>query len=180
MYTVIKLLLITYLCLSSFCAHAQSLKDFYIQALHAKGKLYFVLPQKMNVAKEVKNFCAKSLSYDYTYLDSSDSVSILMTVTTNDVFKADSMIVSLSERTTMRYGVEIIYINPLKRGWESRVSCKITENDWQEMYQGEQPFKITFFSSGSSIRPAYLDKPSKWKKISSKFLKLQEMIRINR
>lgn len=170
-------LAILWVCLS---AEAQDLKKFYIQTLHAEGMLYFVFPQKMPEVKEGKRGCREDLSYDYTYLDARDSVSLLMTTFTEPIFNADSVRIGFPSGEQKAIATEMIYCQSTQKGWECRLRCTLHYNDWLRMYHGAQPFTLTLAAKGSDWQPCFGDKPGKWAKLSTRFIRLQEIIRLNR
>ena len=159
---------------------AQNLGKFYKQALHSEGSLYFVLPQEMSELKIGKEQCCKPLSYDYTYLDARDSVTLLMTTVTKSLFKADSLSISFYVGEQRSYVTELIYCKSVKRGWECRIHCVLPYNDWKLMYQGAEPFTFTLFSKENNSRLSFSNKSGKWSEISTKFVRLQDIIRLNR
>ncbi len=168
--------------LSAICvcltASADKFEKFYRQSLHTEGLLYFVLPQQMAVrgAKEIS--CAP-LTYDYTCLDSRDSVSLLATLTTGEVFRPDSLHITTASGDRS-YPVEVIYYQPAKKQWECRLRVTIPREEWEAMFASTEPFVFEFSSPQSGARISFSDKPRKWPKVRSNFLRLQEMIRLNK
>ena len=163
-----------------FCltASADKFEKFYRQSLHAEGLLYFVLPQKMAVlgAQEISY---APLTYDYTCLDSRDSVSLLATLTTGEVFRPDSLHIT-AVSCEISCPVEVIYYQPAKKQWECRLRVTIPYEQWEAMYASTEPFVFEFSSPQNGARISFSDTPRKWPKIRSNFLRLQEMIRLNK
>lgn len=159
---------------------AQNLKNFYRQAPHAEGALYFVLPQQMSEAKSQNGMLCESLSYDYTYLDSRDSVTLLLTLTTKEIFRADSLQIETPSGQSRKYGVQTLYYNPVKNCWECRIRTVIPYKEWEAMYHSVEPFALVFSSAESEERLRFSDKPSKWEKIRSRYVHLQDLIRLNK
>lgn len=158
---------------------AQNLKGFYVQKIHPDGLLYFVYPQKMAELKGDMKLCRGALSYDYTYLDARDSVTLLMTVETNAVFSADSLFVDLPEGVRYACAVEMIYREPWKKAWRCRVRCVLTYDLWERMYKA-RPFTFTLFSAEDHVALCFRDKAGAWPKVRARFGRLHEMIRLNR
>jgi hypothetical protein len=174
-----KKLLFTLLALGLFLtAPAGNFEKFYRQSLHAEGLLYFVLPQQMPCQQAGAGIPCEPLSYDYTCLDGRDSVSLLVTITSGEVFRPDSLHIAagLSDGT---YPVEVIYYKPVKKRWECRTRIVMPYRQWEEMYRPEQPFRLEF-SSTPGARACFSDSPRKWPKIRADFLRLQEMIKLNK
>ena len=172
-----KKLLFT-LCAFGFCltASADKFEKFYRQSLHDEGLLYFVLPQQMAVRGAPEISC-EPLIYDYTFLDSRDSVSLLITLTTNGVFRPDSLHIAAGG---ISCPVEVIYYQPVKKQWECRLRVTIPYEQWEAMYTPTEPFVLEFSSLQNGARISFSDTPRKWPKIRSHFLRLLEMIRLNK
>lgn len=172
-----RLSLLAVVLLLGLQAVAQDMKKFYMQNLHPDGLLYFVLPQEMPEVKDARKVCLKPLSYDYTYLDARDSVTLLMTVTTNEVFGPDTLrLAGLSQEKA--FPVEQIYCDLVKKGWECRVGCQLSYADWEEMYRNARPFVLSL--SGNGICARFACKPDDWEKLRACFVRLQDVIRLNR
>lgn len=175
-----KLIIYLTLLLSWLPGAARTPKRFYVQTVHPEGLLYFVFPRKMPEANGKKTAARKPLQYDYTYLDACDSVTLLATVVTGPVFKADSLCIAFAGGEQKKAAAEPIYCQPVKRGWECRVRCRLHRDDWERLYRAEAPFTLTFFSTQSDLRPCFGDKPRNWPKVCARFVRLQEIIRLNR
>lgn len=158
---------------------AQNLKGFYVQTMHPEGLLYFVYPQKMTELKGESKLCRGPLSYDYTYLDARDSVTLLFSVESNAAFSADSLFVELPDGGMHAYAIEMIYCEPHKNAWRCRLRCVLHYDEWEQMYRTE-PFTLTLFSVKDGTRVSFKDKSSVWSKVRARFARLQEVIRLNR
>lgn len=158
---------------------AQNLKGFYVQKMHPDGLLYFVYPQKMPEVKGGVKLCRGPLSYDYTYLDARDSVTLLVSVETNKAFRADSLFVDLPDGSRYACATEMIYCEPFKNIWKCRLRCVLPYGKWEQMYRTE-PFMLTLFTVKDNVRLCFKDKPGVWSKVRARFARLQEMIRLNR
>ena len=155
---------------------AQNPDRFCIQTLHPEGVLYFVLPRKM---PEMNGICRKPLYYDYTNMDASDSVSLLMTVTAGRPLVVDSLQITTSLKE-YRHRLERIYCKPVKRGWEYRFRSTIDYKEWERMYRESEPFILTLSSTKENLRLDFSDVPRKWEKIRNDFIDLQTLIQLNR
>ncbi len=174
-----KRLFVLFSLLSCVGASAQTMKNFYRQAKHDEGTLYFVLPREMACCEAKPREVAGSLSYDYTYLDSRDSVTVLMTVTTGWAFEADSVCFEIA-RGAWGFGVEPIYCTVGKRERQNRLRCIVPYDLWVEMYRAPEPFVLRIFSSENGVELGFSDKRKTWEKIRPYFERLQETIRLNR
>lgn len=178
-YIVMRRLFFVFVLFMALPLGAQNLKGFYVQKIHPDGLLYFVYPQKMAEMKGNMKSCRGPLLYDYTYLDARDSVTLLITVETNAIFSTDSLFVDLPDGSRYACAVEMIYCEPHKNAWKCRVRCMLTYDVWVRMYK-EQPFTLTLFSIKDNVGLCFRDKAGVWSKVSARFGRLQEMIRLNR
>lgn len=158
---------------------AQNLKGFYVQTMHPEGLLYFVYPRNMAVLKGESKLCRESLSYDYTYLDARDSVTLLVSVETNVAFSADSLFVDIPDGSRCAYATELIYCEPHKNAWKCRLRCVLPYDKWEQMYRAT-PFTLTLFSMKDNTSVSFKDKSGVWSKVRARFARLQEVIRLNR
>ena len=178
-FSTMKRLFVLFSLLSCVGGSAQNMKNFYRQAKHDEGTLYFVFPREMACCEAGPGGFSGSLSYDYTYLDARDSVAMLMTVATDGVFEADSVCFE-TVRGAFGFGAEPIYRTAGKREWRSRLRCVVPYDLWAEMYRASEPFVLRVYSSKSGAGPGFSDKRKTWKKIRPYFGTLQETIRLNR
>ncbi len=178
-FSTMKRLFVFFSLLSCVGGSAQDMKNFYRQAGHDEGTLYFVLPREMACCGAKPGGFSGSLSYDYTYLDARDSVTMLMTVAADGIFEADSVCFE-TVQGAFGFGVEPIFRMAGKREWQSRLRCVVPYGLWEEMYSASEPFVLRVFSSESGACLRFSDKGKIWKKIRPYFGKLQETIRLNR
>lgn len=174
-------ILFVLLLISSFTTiDAQNINKFYKQTINSEGLLYFVFPQEMSINKSKSTvICKKELSYDYTYLDSRDTVTVLCTITTSIPYKSESVEISYYNginQTIILRNTEILYIEPKGKNWNTRLRIPITYDEWKSIYSSPIPFSISFIEGKENHRIEYKDKKKKWEKISPKFLKLFQVI----
>lgn len=159
---------------------SQNLDDFYVSSPHQDGTLYFVYPQKMAVSDSSQQDCVSALLYDCTYLNSKDSVVLLCSVFTKEIFKPDSVFI---KATGCEIGekVEVLYYEPYKRkNWVCRIRCKICYRDWSYLYNLPQPYSLELKSIDDSKKISYIDSYKKWKKQREYFTKLIHLIDLNK
>lgn len=164
--------------------NAQNLKRFYKQAVNSEGLLYFVYPQEMPVEKAVSGDIAeKELKYDYTYLDSRDSITLLCTITTSVPFKPDCMQISYhngNEKISISGSTDILYIESKGKNWVTRLSALIKYDELKSVYAAAQPFVLTFSNKEDGQVTEYRENRKKWRKTSQKFTKLFQIIDYNK
>lgn len=163
--------------------NAQDITKFYKQSIHTEGLLYFVYPQKMSIKKgESSNICKKDLSYDYTYLDSRDSVTILMTIATSVPYKPHCIEITYNsgtQKSSVSGNSEILYVESQKKNWITRVRTTIGYNEWVNMYKSPIPITVSFSSDTDIQKIEYMDSQKRWKKVSMKFIRLFQLIDYN-
>lgn len=162
---------------------SQDISKFYKQTIHSEGLLYFVYPQKMSIKKsELTNICKNNLSYDYTYLDSKDSVTILMTITTSVPYKPDRINITYNlgtQKKSISRNAEILYVESQKKYWKTRVRASFKYDEWTDIYNSLTPITICFTSDTEKHKIEYMDSQKKWEKVSIKFIKLFQLINYN-
>ncbi len=179
-----RLLSILVLIFCGACVHSQDITKFYKQSIHSEGFLYFVYPQKMSQKKsESGNISKKDLSYDYTYLDSKDSVTILMTLTTSMPYRPDSVDIkynSGNQENSISAKAEILYVESQKKYWKTRVRATVGYGEWADIYECPTPMTVSFSSDKDKQKIEFMDSQKKWKKLSMKFVRLFQVINYNK
>lgn len=162
-------------------AVGQELGGFYKQSIHPEGLLYFIFPQQMPASKNRKSIGKKALSYDYTYLDSRDSVTLLMTMNTTEPFIPDSLIISENGKNPIiKRNLTILYVEAKGKHWVARTKAQMAFEEWIYLYSCKTPPQYIFTSKEKALSLIYSNNERNWKKISGKFQKIQELIKINR
>lgn len=157
---------------------AQKKNKFYRQSPYSEGTLYFVNPQSMPEVKGNKMYCTKPLSYDYTYLDGRDSVTLLMTIVTKKMYKPDHL--QITGPIEKQYPIELLYCEMDKKAWKSRLSCLISYEDWKKMYRAAAPFVLELHSENGEVQPRFSDKPRGWEKLCEDYIRLHDLIDLNK
>ena len=106
------------LCLPSF---AEKTEDMYIMRHTTQGQLFFI---SENIFPSTNS--KFSLSFDVTYLNSSDSVSIKMTVPCHVLTTVDSAALVLEDDRFVCPLVKTIYREKEKKHWIHRCDCAFT------------------------------------------------------
>ncbi|WP_288149419.1 hypothetical protein [Bacteroides acidifaciens] len=171
---------LSFLIAALFCItglSAQNYNKYFTQNVHEKGMLYFIFPTDMESAKE--NTSKATLNYDFTYLDSQDSVALLSTCSTKNPLLIDSLHVVLPSGKQRSFPVERIFNEKKKNKWNSRTRCNIDFALWEEMYKNEQAYTLVY-TSRSNTSLAFTDSPRKWKKNKNIIHFIQSLIAMNR
>lgn len=119
------------------------------------GMLYFVQPQTICKSK------ALVCEFDQTIRTWSDTVSIGVSVTTNETIKVDSITIGISGRSVTR-DVEHIYVEPCKKKWKCRFFVYVTMEEMERFLSETSPF-IIFHGIGND--KSVLVKQKKWLKV---------------
>ena len=155
-------------------------RDFYQAVMQQNGTLYFVFPQRMPVLNAYGRQGMKQLDYDYTYLDSRDSVSMLMTVECNMLCQIDHATITYGNGKTISSDVEILYCDKKKLQWVHRIGIKFTQGQWNEVYSQLKPFTLTLVDKNGMPIAAFSDKVNNWGKIRTQYSDLMTVIRLNK
>ena len=124
----------------------------------------------------------KDLSYDYTYLDSRDSVTILMTITTSVPYKPDNIDItnnSGTQKSSVSGNTKILYVESQMKNWRAKIRTTIGYSEWANIYKSPTPITVSFSSDTGKPKIEYMDSQRKWKKVSMKFIRLFQLIDYN-
>lgn len=144
-----------FFCFSSMM-FALKIEERYIMKPHREGQLYFILPY--NIPAENKNI--KDLSVDITYLTNSDSVTMNISVWSENELKTDS-IVLLGQRNISINDFDTFFIEKDGRKWLHRYSLRISWENLVDLYAIQNPFILNIYSESQNIRYTYSSKA--WK-----------------
>lgn len=151
-----KLFLLFFFFVSAFAIFAAKLENRYIMKSHKDGQLYFILPY--DIPAEEKNI--KNLSADITYLTSSDSVTMNISVWNENELNTDS-IVLVGEEYISITDFKTFFIEKDGKLWLHRYSFRISLEDLVALYSNQLSFALDVHSEKQTIR--YLYPIKKWK-----------------
>lgn len=170
-------LITTILCFSQALLFGQSMSKFYKSSTTDKGILYFIKPQKMKIT-EGKKLAAKKLYHDYTYVQNADSVRLLLTLKTKEVFTGDSIYFYNKESKLTSYPLKTIYKEYKSHKWVNRLESFLAYKDWYHLYSGDKPAAFFFkLKDGKEIHYSFTE--CKWKKLKTKYQIFYEMLKLN-
>lgn len=153
--------------------------SMYVQRRGADGWLFFVFSQRLPALKG--NNLAKSIEYDYTYLESTDSVTILATLKTGFSSKPVSTRINYCG-SSYEAPSELIYATPKGKGFVYRIKTTIPFDVWDQMYSCPVPFIISFGFSGAGERLMQCSfgySAGKWKSNRDKMETIIESVKFN-
>lgn len=154
---------------------AQRLSDFYVSHQQDSFSLYFVNPSVMHDTTGK----LKSLSCDFTYADKRDSVSMLMSVYSEEPLKALSVRMSSVEGSTDDLPIEFLFRKPEGKMWHNRMRVWLSYTDWKKLYTAQQPYTL-FIHIREEQKLSFAMKSQKWKKVSKLYTTLFSIIELNR
>ena len=127
------------LCLPSF---AEKTEDMYIMRHTTQGQLFFI---SENIFPSTNS--KFSLSFDVTYLNSSDSVSIKMTVPCHVLTTVDSVALVLEDDRFVCPLVKTIYMEKEKKHWVHRSDCVFAYEQTKKCLIQKTPPQIVVYTA---------------------------------
>lgn len=152
---------------------AQSMSKFYVSKSIEDGMLYFILPHK---AKLLSGSADKYLSYDFTYLTTQDSVTMLATFKSRYPQRPKTF--HLGGSRGEGYPVQAIYTNIRGKWWVSRLSCRIPISVWREAMQAKDALQFHWMLDGGE-EVVYGYTGAKWQKRQRKYQVFFDILRLN-
>lgn len=103
------------------------------------GWLFYVFSQKIPSADKK----CPDLKYDYTYIEQTDSVTVLSTLILPSALIPVEATISIGDSTTS-YKLNSVYIEPKGKKFEYRLRFAIPMSKWEQMYESPNPFILYF------------------------------------
>ena len=139
MKKIIIALFLIGVCIPSF---AEKTEDMYIMRHTTKGQLFFIT-EKIFPSKD-RTF---NLPFDITYMNSTDSVSIKMTVTGNTLTNVDSVALLTDNNRFICPVVKSIYKEKEKKHWTHRCDCKFSYEATKKCFVNVSSPKIIVYTA---------------------------------
>lgn len=155
---------------------AAGFNDAFVQRQTEKGWLFHIFSQKMpSIDKK-----SKELKYDYTYLQQTDSVTMLASMVTKSPFTPDSLLITYCGRTYSA-PAELIYLTPGKNKFDIRIKASIPYQIWYDIYSCADPFKVQYTIRGGDSSDTYSFgyNSKKWKSNRDRNFTIINSIKIN-
>ncbi len=151
---------------------AQKIDKHYTSSIQENGTLYFI-----KTIEGYKNAPKKtSLSFDITYLSSTDSAILNFTYLSNQISQIDS--ISFIHGNTSTNSVSSkLFIEAEKLNWEHRYSSKFSFSDIDLIFKSESPAKMRLFYENESMELVISEKT--WSKKSEILRRIISMIKAN-
>ena len=159
-----------------FFAYA-GIGGMYVQKNGENGWLFHIFSQKLPPAKDTH---VKSLDYDYTYLEQTDSVSLLVTIRIPNAGKAQMANIKCCGKDYTS-PVEVIYFKLKGKDMEYRLKTTVPFTYWEEMYSCDDPFTLTytFYRNKDTDVYCFEYSQSKWKRNRNKISSIIGIIKMN-
>ena len=155
------------------CLHisvfAEKTEDMYVMRLTTQGQLFFI---SENIFTSLdRKF---ELPFDITYLNSTDSVSIKMTVPNHTLTHVDSVALVLEDEAYMCPVVYSIYKEKDKKQWIHRCDCAFSyEAVRNAMVQPTSPKFVVYTAAGEQ---SYLMPQAQWQKLQPHLVEIFMLI----
>ncbi|MDE5843289.1 MAG: hypothetical protein K2H35_06100 [Muribaculaceae bacterium] len=152
----------------------------FIQKSAGNETLFFIFSQKLPVCKctEIKS---KPISYDYTYVSSTDSISMLITLPLKSASRDISISISTDD-TTHIYNPELIYVHSKGKFLEYRLRVNMSFEQFNTMYSSSVPFTVDVSTnsptSESNLKYCFSDR-KKWENNKSRMMQIIDLIKLN-
>ncbi|MDE7438238.1 MAG: hypothetical protein K2M93_07100 [Muribaculaceae bacterium] len=154
--------------------------NMYVQRKGEHGWVFHIFTQKMS-AKSNQHNVAGHVDFDYTFVEDTDSVSMLSTVKFPIGTKPVSIDI-VSAGKSYNFSPEIIYVKPKgKMSLEYRFKISFPFSIWNEIYESPLPFSLqynTILQETEHTASFGYDK-SKWGANQKKMLAIIEIIKYN-
>ena len=166
-----------FLLLLSVCifssVYATKLDERYVMKTFDSGLIYFILPFEIpsNAAK------TKALSADITYLTTSDSVTMKISVWSAKELSTDSIILEGDEKLVFK-DFETFFIEPDGKLWHHRFSFRFPMTELKKIYLGTLPLSLNIYSKDHEEHYGWSIKA--WKKEQEWMNKVLHIIERNR
>lgn len=137
----------------TFPIYGKDIKDMYVQRTGAEGSLFFIFKQDLPALKNTEKI-AKKISYDYTYLEQTDSVAMLVTLLLPTVTKNIEMTVYYNS-SEYNDASELIYVAAKGNKFEYRLRFMMPFHVFEKMYAADTPFVIKIQGNSDGKESAY-------------------------
>lgn len=167
------------MCVLIVTMSSSKIEKMYVQRQSDHGWVFYIFEQKMNSID--KQSPSKSIVYDYTYVEDTDSVSMLSTIVLRDVAKPMKVVIA-TEGGLYDFEPEQIYVNTKGDKMVYRLKIGIPFKVWEKIYYSSSPFKLTYeFEGEKDGLPLTFNFSNKkeWGSLSENMQKIIGLIKLN-
>lgn len=150
--------------------------DSFVQRQTEDGWLFHIFSQKMpSLDKKSKN-----MKYDFTYLEKTDSVTLLASIVTETSCTPDSLKITYCG-STYSAPAELVYLTPGKKKYDIRIKASIPYPVWNDIYSCLEPFVLSIYMHSENTSGTYTFgyDSKKWKSNREKNHMIINSIRVN-
>lgn len=157
---------------------ASSLKSMYTERRGDNGLVVFFFEKKIPTLN--KTDLSSNIKYDFTYVESTDSISMLSTIITPISYRPEKIIIS-NCINKFEFIPELIYVTPKKNNLEYRLKIQIPFKEWEEIFGCPESFEIdyVFKENNKIISGSYGMKKNSWKDYCEKMNSIINTIKIS-
>jgi len=165
-----------FMCIVLLMLCSAGINDMFVQKKGENGWLFHVFSQKMPSRDEK----VKSLEYDYTYLEQTDSVTLLSTIISKTAYTPETATFSYCG-TVYSAKTNLVFLKPKGKNYEIRTSTVIPFNVWDSLYLCPNPFSLTYTMkyNNNYIDMTFGYSSGKWKSNSAKLRQIINSVKIN-
>jgi len=155
---------------------AAGFNDAFVQRQTEKGWLFHIFSQKIPSLDKK----SKDLKYDFTYLQQTDSVTILASMSRESSCTPDSLIITYCGHTYSA-PAELLYLTPDKNKFDIRIKASIPYQVWHDIYSCVNPFILQYTMRNGDLLYTYSFgyNSKKWKSNRQKIYTIINSIKIN-
>lgn len=176
--SIIKIITFSFISIiASISSFAVNIDKMYVQKQNENGWMFHIFSQKM--PSVVTQDCSKKIKYDYTYLEETDSVSMLSTILLPQPSTPSEVAIEYSCGKYVAHP-EIIYVHSKKNEFEYRLDIKIPFSIWEMIYNANSAFTVVFAFNKDNTRCIYrFSDTKKWDKLRLKMQSIIGIIKVN-
>ncbi len=138
----VLLFLVSILITTGISIQSKSFDKMYAQRSAGDESIFFIYPQTLTALADSKSI-SKSLDYDYTYVQKTDSVAMLISLTLKEPVNKIDTEISCSN-STFKIEPELIFAKPKGNKITYRLRVTMPFKDFEEIYASKTPFILSF------------------------------------
>lgn len=136
--------------------------------------VYFVFPHKIHENKKFST-ADSPMKCDYTYVNSTDTVRVLMTIELKTLVQPTEFIIESQDSIISTSPVTLMYSEPQGKKYTYRLNASISYDKWLHIYKSKNPFNFVIVDTDEN-RYVYAYKKNDWKEYSGVFKQLFRII----
>lgn len=159
--------------------YSAGIEKMFVHRSAGEESLFFIFSQTLPACKETRSM-SKSIDYDYTYLQKTDSVSMLLSLPLHHTVTGMSVEIT-SDKESYVFDPELIYAEPRKGKIIYRLRLNMPFETFVDMYSSNAPFivSINYDYSGHEENVCFSYDQKHWLDNKGKILSIIDLIKIN-